>query len=183
MVIPVETGIQRDAPASRGFVASRVLVGDDSPSPCPARRPQGIAPTDAPAGHVTDCPCGAHPVDSRFHGNDGRGDGMAEGDRTDGGVERIQLYQAYFHRNSSSRPRCRSLAGTCETDSKLAPMPMPMPMLLAAHVCDGVLEHFRDGGVAFGSVLRGQGIEPFQAALHRGDEVLADVVVEEVASL
>ncbi len=26
------------------------------PPPCPARRPQGIAPTDAPAGHVTDAP-------------------------------------------------------------------------------------------------------------------------------
>ncbi len=32
-------------------------------------RPRGIAHTDAPAGHVTDCPCGARPMDSRFHGN------------------------------------------------------------------------------------------------------------------
>ncbi len=90
-------GMLRIAPSGRVSCVARVhgvvarRGGRRFPTPFPARRPQGSAPTDAPAGafyglplwghvtdctcgHVTDCPCGAR-LDSRFHGNDGRGDG------------------------------------------------------------------------------------------------------------
>ncbi len=40
------------------------------PPPCPARRPQGIAPTDAPVGHVQRIPVCAVIY---FHNNDGTG--------------------------------------------------------------------------------------------------------------
>ncbi len=43
-----------DVHTARSFVASRVGVGDDSPRPCPARRPEGIAPTvSSPAGKIS----------------------------------------------------------------------------------------------------------------------------------